>query len=196
MEKDGPWEVHTLTIKDAILEDAGQYQLQASNRIGKKEAVSTLTVVTEPPNFPKPLNDVTTKLGSTEVFEVVVGGVPKPEVVWMKGDKELKKGKRVLFEEEEVDGGLMKYKLTIKDIDMKDFGEVMFFSHAFKWSFISTFYLSLDLPGGQEHGRRERVRLHLPDRAREAHDRVRLPEDAGGQGGWRLRAHSQGKGEF
>ena len=44
----------------------------------------------------------------------------------MKGDKELgkKASKRMLFEEEEVDGGLMKYKLTIKDIDMKDFGEV------------------------------------------------------------------------
>ena len=55
----------------------------------------------------------------------LVWRTPKPEVQWMKGDKELgkKASKRMLFEEEEVDGGLMKYKLTIKDIDMKDFGE-------------------------------------------------------------------------
>ncbi len=54
----------------------------------------------------------------------MVGGVPKPQVQWMKGEKELKKGKRLLFEEEPMDHGLVKYKLTIKDIDMKDFGEV------------------------------------------------------------------------
>ena len=67
---------------------------------------------------------MTTRLGKTEVFEVVVGGTPKPEVQWMRGDKELKKGKRMLFEEAPMDDGTVKYKLTVKDIDMKDFGEV------------------------------------------------------------------------
>ena len=124
MEKDGPWEVHTLTIKDTVLEDAGAFEVTASNRIGKTVSEGKLVVVTEPPMFPKPLVDVTTKLGKTEVFEVVVGGTPKPEVQWMKGDKEMKKSKRMLFEEEAVDGGMVKYKLTVKDIDMKDFGEV------------------------------------------------------------------------
>ncbi len=71
-----------------------------------------------------PFQDVTTRLGKTEVFEVVVGGTPKPEVQWMRGDKELKKGKRMLFEESPMDDGTVKYKLTVKDIDMKDFGEV------------------------------------------------------------------------
>ena len=27
-EKDGPWEVHTLSIKDAVLEDAGGFQVR------------------------------------------------------------------------------------------------------------------------------------------------------------------------
>lgn len=124
MDKDGPWEVHTLTIKDAILEDAGDYEVVASNRVGKTEMVGSLTVVTEEPSFPEPLKDVTTKLGATETFEVVVAGVPKPEVVWMKGDKELKKGKRMMFTEEELDAGQVKYKMTIKEIVMKDFGDV------------------------------------------------------------------------
>ncbi len=35
MEKDGAWEVHTLTIKDVVLEDAGTFEISASNRVGK-----------------------------------------------------------------------------------------------------------------------------------------------------------------
>ena len=105
MEKDGPWEVHTLTIKDTNMEDGGDFVVMAENRIGKSEMIGTLTVVTEPPKFPQPLKDTNVKLGSTQVFEVVVAGTPKPEVQWMKGDKELKKGKRTLLEEEAVDGG-------------------------------------------------------------------------------------------
>jgi hypothetical protein len=55
--------------------------------------------------------------------QVIVAGVPKPEVQWLRDDKELKKGKRVLFEEETVPEGI-KYKMTIRDIVMKDFGQV------------------------------------------------------------------------
>ena len=85
--------------------------------------VGKLSIVTEPPSFPTPLADVTTKLGCTESFSVVVAGTPKPEVAWQRDDKELKKGKRVLLEEEAVEGGIM-YKATVRDIVMKDFGTV------------------------------------------------------------------------
>ena len=44
-------------------------------------------------------------------------------VQWLRDDKELKKGKRVLFEEEQLPEGV-KYKMTIRDIVMKDFGKV------------------------------------------------------------------------
>lgn len=69
MEKDGPWEIHTLTIRDVELGDAGKFQIQASNRIGKSEKIGLLTVVTEPPKFPQPLEDLQCKLGSTEVVQ-------------------------------------------------------------------------------------------------------------------------------
>ena len=49
--------------------------------------------------------------------------MPRPEVAWSRGEKELKKGKRLLFEEEEVEGGV-KYKMTVADITQKDFGDV------------------------------------------------------------------------
>ena len=122
-EADGQWENHVLTIKDAVLEDAGDYEVVASNRIGNTEMVGKLSIVTEPPTFPTPLADVTTKLGCTESFSAVVAGTPKPEVGWQRDGKELKKGKRVLLEEESVPGGTM-YKATVRDIVMKDFGLV------------------------------------------------------------------------
>ena len=55
--------------------------------------------------------------------QVIVAGVPKPEVQWLRDGKELKKGKRILLEEELVPEGI-KYKMTIRDIVMKDFGKV------------------------------------------------------------------------
>ena len=124
-EADGQWENHVLTIKDAVLEDAGDYEVVASNRIGNTEMVGKLSIVTEPPTFPTPLADVTTKLGCTESFSAVVAGTPKPEVGWQRDGKELKKGKRVLLEEESVPGGTM-YKATVRDIVMKDFGLVSY----------------------------------------------------------------------
>ncbi len=57
------------------------------------------------------------------VIQVIVAGVPKPVVQWLRDGKELKKGKRILLEEELVPEGV-KYKMTIRDIVMKDFGTV------------------------------------------------------------------------
>ena len=105
------------------MEDAGDYEVVASNRIGNTEMVGKLSIVTEPPSFPTPLADVTTKLGCTESFSAIVAGTPRPEVVWQRDAAELKKGKRVLLEEEAAPGGVM-YKCTIRDIVMKDFGTV------------------------------------------------------------------------
>ena len=122
-EKDGIWEVHTLSIKDAVVEDAGTFEVVASNRIGNSEKICSLAIVTEPPSFPTPLQDVTTKLGCTESLSVVVAGTPKPDVQWLRDGKELKKGKRVLLEEELVPEGVL-YKVTIRDIVMKDFGKI------------------------------------------------------------------------
>ena len=70
------------------------------------------------------LQDVTTKLGCTESFSVVVAGTPRPEVQWLRDDKELKKGKRVLLEEEPALPTGTMYKVTIRDIVLKDFGQV------------------------------------------------------------------------
>lgn len=121
---DGQWEVQTLNIKDVTVEDGGVFELKAANRVGSTTKRGTLAIVTEEPSFSLPLNSITTKLGLTETFETVVQGTPRPTIEWLREDKELKKGKRVLFEEEPLAEGGFKYKCTIRDIVMKDFGTV------------------------------------------------------------------------
>jgi len=123
-EENGLETTYTLTIKEATLEDAGTYELSCANRVGHAEKQGTLAVITEEPSFPKPLADVTTTLGSTATFEAVVAGVPKPTVEWYQGDKVLAKGKRRLLEEEFTNEGTI-YKMTVRDIVMKDFGDII-----------------------------------------------------------------------
>merc|ERR1719175_302153 len=123
VEENGLDITYTLSIKDAQLDDAGTYELSCTNRVGHTESRAKLAVITEEPSFPKPLADITTTLGSTATFEAVVAGVPRPTVEWYQGDKVLQKGKRRLFEEEFTNEGTV-YKMTVRDIIMKDFGDI------------------------------------------------------------------------
>ena len=54
-EPDDQWEVHTLTIKDAVEDDKGVYRIKCVNRVGTTEKDTSLAIVTEPPTFPTPL---------------------------------------------------------------------------------------------------------------------------------------------
>jgi hypothetical protein len=126
--EDGLETTYTLSIKDAVLEDAGTFEISCANRVGHSEKQGSLAVITEEPSFPKPLADITTTLGSTATFEACVAGVPKPVVEWYQGDKALAKGKRRLLEEEVTQEGTI-YKMTVRDITMKDFGDVSSLSY-------------------------------------------------------------------
>merc|ERR1740128_258301 len=55
---------------------------------------------------------------------LVVAGIPRPTVEWYQGDKVLAKGKRRMFEEEVTAEGTI-YKMVVRDIIMKDFGECL-----------------------------------------------------------------------
>ena len=124
VEENGLEATYTLSIKDATLEDAGMFELSCANRVGHMEKQASLAIITEEPSFPKPLADITTTLGSTCTFVSCVAGVPRPSVQWYQGDKELTKGKRRLFEEELTQEGTI-YKMTVRDIVMKDFGDII-----------------------------------------------------------------------
>jgi len=124
VEENGLEATYTLNITEATLEDACTFELSLANRVGHMEAQGSLNIVTEEPSFPKPLADITTTLGSTATFVGCVAGVPKPTVEWYQGDKALAKGKRRLLEEEETNEGTI-YKMTVRDIIMKDFGDIV-----------------------------------------------------------------------
>ena len=72
LERDGIWEIHTLLIKDISMDDGGNFNIKATNRVGTTEESGSLAIVTEEPSFPKSLESVTTKLGCTESFEVQI----------------------------------------------------------------------------------------------------------------------------
>jgi len=124
VEENGLEATYTLSIKDATLEDAGTFELSCTNRVGHLEKQASLIIVTEEPSFPKALVDITTTLGSSATFVACVAGVPKPAVEWYQGDKPLAKGKRRLLEEEVTQEGIV-YKMTVRDIIMKDFGDII-----------------------------------------------------------------------
>merc|ERR1719244_817290 len=123
VDENGLEATYTLSIKDATMEDAGTFELSCANRVGHLEKQGSLAVITEEPSFPKPLADITTTLGSTATFVACVAGVPRPTVEWYQGDKVLAKGKRRLLEEELTNEGTI-YKMTVRDIIMKDFGDI------------------------------------------------------------------------
>ncbi len=130
VEENGLEATYTLSIKDATLEDAGTYELSCANRVGHTESRARLLVITEEPSFPRPLADITTTLGATATFVACVAGVPKPTVEWYQGEQPLQKGKRRMFEEEVTAEGTI-YKMTVRDIVMKDFGDVSWLFNIF-----------------------------------------------------------------
>ena len=98
-------------------------------------------------------------------------GVPRPVVAWLRDGNELKKGKRILLEEENVPEGV-KYKMTIRDIVMKDFGKVRMQSSLFPVDLKSNYnpqHCFLDCIESHKHGGREGVQCCVPNHPDQAH---------------------------
>ncbi|XP_045142075.1 roundabout homolog 2 isoform X7 [Echinops telfairi] len=74
---------HTLRIKKATSADEGTYMCVAENRVGKVEAVATLTV-RAPPQFVVRPRDQIVAQGRTVTFPCETQGNPQPAVFWQK----------------------------------------------------------------------------------------------------------------
>ncbi|XP_045142074.1 roundabout homolog 2 isoform X6 [Echinops telfairi] len=78
---------HTLRIKKATSADEGTYMCVAENRVGKVEAVATLTVRVRPvapPQFVVRPRDQIVAQGRTVTFPCETQGNPQPAVFWQK----------------------------------------------------------------------------------------------------------------
>ncbi|XP_043515960.1 obscurin isoform X5 [Frieseomelitta varia] len=84
-----------LIIKDVEVEDKGTYHLIAKNYLGEASGQATLTPHTETPNFLKSLaKHLACKHRDDVELKIRVSGVPKPTVIWLKDDEEIKEDDR------------------------------------------------------------------------------------------------------
>ena len=81
--------VHLLTIEKVDKNTTGVYECVISNRVGEAKSSGKLDIMCKP-FFVKDLNESADGvLGDEGSIEVVVGGCPRPSVVWFKNDEQI-----------------------------------------------------------------------------------------------------------
>ncbi|RZF43883.1 hypothetical protein LSTR_LSTR007219 [Laodelphax striatellus] len=109
-------------------EDAGLYTCVASTSTGKISCSAELTVkgainqLMREPLKPKIITEIKTQeasIGGSAMLELKIEGYPKPEIMWTKGDEEIKADSRhkFLYEDEE------SMSLVIKNVQQEDEGD-------------------------------------------------------------------------
>ncbi|XP_062857960.1 hemicentin-1 [Trichomycterus rosablanca] len=79
----------TLVIKNTVQKDAGVYGCLASNVAGTDAKTALLSYI-ESPQVTVPESRLLIGLGQAAVMECTVTGIPQPEVLWYKGDHQVK----------------------------------------------------------------------------------------------------------
>ncbi|KAG8183020.1 hypothetical protein JTE90_017107 [Oedothorax gibbosus] len=111
--------VKKLVIKNARVEDAGNYSCIIKNDNGSQGGFGAVQV-NAPPKFVKGLNDATVNAGENVEFAVNISGNPVPSLKWLKDGQEVKlDGSRISQRKK----GDTLYVLTIKETTKDDIGE-------------------------------------------------------------------------
>ncbi|GAA6099393.1 hemicentin-1 isoform X2 [Tachysurus ichikawai] len=79
----------TLVIRNAVQKDAGVYGCLASNTAGTDSKTALLSYI-ESPQVMVAKSRLLVGLGQTAVMECSMTGIPQPEILWYKGDKQVK----------------------------------------------------------------------------------------------------------
>jgi hypothetical protein len=108
---------HKLIIRKTVLDDHGNYSVQASNELGQIQTEAKLNV-THAPEFISGLQDRTVIARETIELNVQVTGTPQATLTWLKAGKEIKSDeKKYSVVPVDKDGNA---KLIIKDVLEED----------------------------------------------------------------------------
>uniref|UniRef100_A0A914KKC3 Ig-like domain-containing protein n=1 Tax=Meloidogyne incognita TaxID=6306 RepID=A0A914KKC3_MELIC len=115
-----------LTIKNAEMEDTGEYRCDAENEYGTAwtegpiivAAEGSLPIDGEAPDFTEPIRPITVRVGGTGILEGKVTGLPFPEIKWYKGDQLLVQGANPRYRIEAHPDGTQ--RLIISDAQLGD----------------------------------------------------------------------------
>lgn len=108
----------SLQIRDATLDDAGNYRVIATNESGTAASDCVLSVVSKP-IFVTPLKDQYAIEGDTLKFEVKIIGTPLPKVAWYYNGEKVTGDEQSLSVSHTDDGT---YALTISDASADNIG--------------------------------------------------------------------------
>ncbi|XP_037043462.1 obscurin isoform X3 [Bradysia coprophila] len=111
-------ETYNLTLNLIKRDEAGDYEVKASNTMGTASTKSHVTVITLPEISTGDIKDKHQYESCPISFEVVAQGIPKPEAQWLHNGQPMKADSRVKIVE---DGN--KYKLDITEVKLGDEGE-------------------------------------------------------------------------
>jgi hemicentin len=88
-EKGVKEKTYSMKILAAVKEDAGTYEIVATNKLGEAQCATTV-VVEYPPIIVKDLKPKEKAVeGNSFEFECTIRGNPKPDITWYLGDKEI-----------------------------------------------------------------------------------------------------------
>ncbi|KAK0423255.1 hypothetical protein QR680_008049 [Steinernema hermaphroditum] len=112
---------HSLTIKEAKIEDLGTYSCKATNVAGFAESSSTVNVEArhEAPQFVEALRSVSIQETESTELSVTVSGKPEPEVKWFKDSQPVQIDGSHVVEKKDSEGH---HTLIIKDARVEDKG--------------------------------------------------------------------------
>ncbi|CAF4560913.1 unnamed protein product [Rotaria socialis] len=111
-----------LSIHQAELADQGIYTAMATNSVGKAEAKITLSIIIKPMITVNLDGSLQAIKEETMTLKIVASGTPKPDIVWMKGNNEIKPNDRVHKTTEDHDDNYI-YTLVISHVEPEDQGE-------------------------------------------------------------------------
>ncbi|GFY50994.1 obscurin [Trichonephila inaurata madagascariensis] len=111
--------VKKLVIKNATVEDAGNYSCIIKNENGSQGGFGAVQV-NSPAKFVKGLNDAAVTVGENVEFSVTITGNPTPTLRWLKDGKDVKIDDSHIVQRKKSDTS---YTLIIKETTTEDIGE-------------------------------------------------------------------------